>query len=404
MDHTRAAGGAEIALRRIASRAKTWNPIIAVPKGAAGIENDAFNEGISGGAKIEEIGPRQMFGASNASIVGLARFGAGVVGQAFALRFSASFRDAAVVHANTSRSGLYGALACVGTRKPLVVHLRDMVDEPSLGRIGLLLFRRLVLPRANAIIGNSRSTMESAVKWSGKGAVVTVIPSPAGIDARMSQSLINDRVESIAMVARIDPWKGQRLLIEAFADVFKGTKVRLRLAGAPAFGHGEFYEELKCLVTKLGIEGNVDFLGHVSNVKEVIAAADICVQASIRPEPLGQNVLQYLAAGKPTIVANEGGPTEWVYHDKNGLHFIARDRESLASVMRQLSSDTRLRRRLARGTQQFQLVPTDSEVTQRHGVLFHAIGKYNRLTGNSENVIPDLTFDERYGIPRWTIT
>ncbi len=60
------------------------------------------------------------------------------------------------------------------------------------------------------------------------------------------------------------------------------------------------------------------------------------MQYSTRPEPLGQNVLQYLAAGRATIVADEGGPTEWVDDGMNGLRVAPRDAVSLAHALQLL--------------------------------------------------------------------
>ena len=74
---------------------------------------------------------------------------------------------------------------------------------------------------------------------------------------------------------------------------------------------------------------------------------DIAVQASLRPEPLGQNVLQYLAAGLPTIVADEGGPAEWIEDEVNGIRVAPRDARALSAALRRLAGDSDLRARIA---------------------------------------------------------
>ena len=106
-------------------------------------------------------------------------------------------------------------------------------------------------------------------------------------------------VRTVGMLARIDPWKGQHVLLEAFA---RGVRADATCAcSSPA---------RRCSATRttstscssraaeLGVADQVDFLGHVNDVDALIARWDLAVQASTRPEPLGQNVLQYLAAGR----------------------------------------------------------------------------------------------------------
>ncbi|WP_241990966.1 glycosyltransferase [Cryobacterium gelidum] len=180
-------------------------------------------------------------------------------------------------------------------------------------------------------------------------------------------------VSRIGMVARLDPWKGQRLLLEAFSDNFAGSSVRLVLAGSPAFGNEAFLAELRKLARQLGVEGQVDFLGHVTDVAKCIDSLDICVQSSLRPEPLGQNILQYLARGKPIIAANEGGPTEWIESGKNGIFFQARDRASLARKLSTLAEDAKLRERLADAASKTAGLMIDEDVAHAHLDFFRRV-------------------------------
>ena len=53
-------------------------------------------------------------------------------------------------------------MAARTSRMPFVVHLRDLVEVEALGRAGYELMVRVVLPRADGVIANSRATLESA--------------------------------------------------------------------------------------------------------------------------------------------------------------------------------------------------------------------------------------------------
>lgn len=174
------------------------------------------------------------------------------------------------------------------------------------------------------------------------------------------------------MLARLAPWKGQELLMRAFCDVFGGTSTRLSLAGAPEFGNEDYADGLRDLSVQLDIGHQVDFLGHVDDVFSWIGSQDICVQASVRPEPLGQNVLQYLSQGRPTIVTSVGGPAEWVRDGHNGVTFEMGDWQSLAQAMRRLISPE-ARARVAEGAATTEGLWSDAEVARAHAAFFAAV-------------------------------
>ncbi|WHE35753.1 glycosyltransferase [Microbacterium sp. BDGP8] len=174
------------------------------------------------------------------------------------------------------------------------------------------------------------------------------------------------------MVARIDTWKGQDLLLRAFARAFPSGSTRLVLAGSADFGHDAYLESLRSLAAQLDIASRVDFLGHVTDVPSLIASWDLCVQSSIRPEPLGQNVLQYLAAGKPAIVTDQGGPSEWVRDGWNGWTFEMGSVDALSDALT-AARDPKLRRHVAANAARTPNLLTDRQVTDAHGDVFEAV-------------------------------
>ena len=58
------------------------------------------------------------------------------------------------------------------------------------------------------------------------------------------------------MLARIDPWKGQHLLLEAFAEALGETDAVLEFAGAPLFGHEAYLDELRARDRRAGTRGS----------------------------------------------------------------------------------------------------------------------------------------------------
>jgi glycosyltransferase involved in cell wall biosynthesis len=378
LDHSTEAGGAELALIRLVNCSDAWNPAILLPNQAAA-DLGVFDR-VQDLSTVREVGPPQTPGMSSGTsplrVFGYLRQ---VIGQALAIRRSSEFCDADVIHANTSRTSLYGALACVGTGKRLVIHLRDHVSAESLGRIGFWAFKYVVLKRANGLIGNSKSTLETATAHIGSRSMHTaVIPSPIGISVTRG---VEDAVVAapadaslkVGMIARIDPWKGQSLLLKAFAKAFPDGKDQLFFFGGSLFGHEQYSADLISEVENLGLVGRVHFMGHVDDISSAIKQLDVCVQASTRPEPLGQNVLQYLASGRCVIAADEGGPVEWIRHEKNGLLFKARDYESLSAALSVVASDRPLMTRLQRAAPETPGLLSDSQVAQAHGRVFRDV-------------------------------
>lgn len=374
LDHTTDPGGAEIALTRLLGErpAALWDGHVAVPRsrrGGVGVFSSLE------AARIHLIGPTQPPGATSASAADAVLMSVRVAVVAAALRRSTAFRDARLLHANSSRAGLYATLANAGTPKPLVVHLRDIVSIDSLGAMGFRAFTRFVLPRASGVIANSETTMDSALPYLSEGTPRSVIESPLGLERRRAPLDVATSVRAVGMVARLDDWKGHDLVLRAFARVFAGTSVVLRFAGGTAFGRESLRTRLETLAADLGISDQTEFLGHVdpSRMSRLIDGLDICVQASTRPEPLGQNVLQYLSRGRPTIAADSGGPAEWVRHEQNGLLFETGSMDALAANLRRMRDSFVLRSRLSAGALETPGLAGDDDVRHRHREFFDRV-------------------------------
>jgi glycogen(starch) synthase len=74
-------------------------------------------------------------------------------------------------------------------------------------------------------------------------------------------------------------------------------------------------------------------------------SADLTVVPSLY-EPFGMVVLESMAMGTPTIVADTGGLSEIVVHEETGLKFEPGNPESLAEAMLKVLLDRKLADRL----------------------------------------------------------
>lgn len=366
VEHSTEHGGAELALRRLLACSEgLWTPRLLLS--GRGSNLGVFAD-VPPGIETVRSGVDQRPGATTGGLGDSVR----TLGSVFreARRWRRELREVDLVHANTSRSSLVAAMAMWGSSVPLVVHLRDRVDADSLGRFGHLAFRTVVARRATSYIANSESTADS-VRAFARERTVEVIASPIGVTRASTTRPAQHGSLRIGMVARLDPWKGQHLVLEAFARSVAATAGHLHLFGDASFGKEDYARRLHAQVSRLGLH-NVTFEGFVDDVQSAIDGLDICVQYSDRPEPMGQNVLQYLARGRATIVADEGGPAEWVTDRVNGLRVPPRDISALSDALNLLATDARLRDRLGAAAAATPGLPTDESAARAHQRAFAA--------------------------------
>ena len=366
LSHSNAAGGAEFALIRMLQAGASWRAALLVPPmGGRGVFQQLPID-----VPLRMSGVRQPAGVVAGSPLLVAEATVRLAMQAAATRAHPGFRRADIVDANTTRAAAYGALAARTSRVPFVVHMRDMADPEAIGRAGFEMMRRIVLPRADGVVADTRATMESAAPYLRRGTVTEVIPSASGLLVGGAAAPLPSGPLVVGMLARIDPWKAQAELLDAFAQAFPDGDARLQFAGDALFGHEEYLARLHRRAAELDVSDRVDFLGHVDDVDALLRTWHIAVQYSLRSEPLGQNVLQYLAAGRIVVVADEGGPAEWVEHGVNGVRVPPRDVASLADALRRLRAGPALREFLAAAAARTPDLLSDPTVAASHADFY----------------------------------
>jgi len=72
----------------------------------------------------------------------------------------------------------------------------------------------------------------------------------------------------------------------------------------------DYMDELREIVSRLGIGNEITFLGHRSDIREVMASSDMILALSQQPESFGRTVLEAMALGKPVVGYDCGGVGE----------------------------------------------------------------------------------------------
>jgi glycosyltransferase involved in cell wall biosynthesis len=143
-------------------------------------------------------------------------------------------------------------------------------------------------------------------------------------------------------VARLVPAKGQRYALEALAALSPlHPELRLTLAGT-----GADQMMLQSLAKHLGVAEQVLFLGNRDDVPDLLAAADLYLQPSIK-EGFGIAFLEAMASRLPCIGTPTGAIPEMVTHGENGLMVKVADAHSLSDAIQSLISRPELRHQLA---------------------------------------------------------
>lgn len=148
---------------------------------------------------------------------------------------------------------------------------------------------------------------------------------------------IHQDIRVISYVGRLDKEKGLETLIKAFALLLKsGAIAKLLIAGKSLF-HGEDYKKyLEQLSTDLGIENNVDFLGHLTNPISLYQVSDITVLPSLWSEPFPRSILESMACGTPVVASNTGGiPESLTGEFQNGL-FQPGNQQDLSNTLNRI--------------------------------------------------------------------
>jgi len=151
-------------------------------------------------------------------------------------------------------------------------------------------------------------------------------------------------------IGRIDPQKGQRVLVEAIAQVIaKGLHVQVDLAGGVTPNHRaseDYQKDLLEDVRKGQLKQAVQFLGWKSDVKALLVDYDFYVHSALwEGPPLPLSVLEAMASGLPVILTDCVGRPDGFVDDIHGRIVKAGDSRSLADAMAwmcQLSPEQRM--------------------------------------------------------------
>lgn len=337
LDHTAAWSGGEIALVRLLDamdRARIANTVVCAEDGplvrafeARGLE-----------ARVLPLSER-VRGTSRSELGRLAN----VVGGApallsYAVRIARMARslDVDVIHTNSMKAHLYGIVAGRLAGIPVLTHLRDDVGDLPSSRLTRSV-AGLLRHGPRAVVGCSGYVLRAARIPANRSRVVySGVPEADVVSGPAAPS----GPAVVGLVARIAPWKGQDLFLEAAAQVARlRSDVTFRLIGAPMFGEHAFLEQLERAAAQPPLRRRIEFRGFVQDPRGEVDQLTVAVATSLQPEPFGQTVVEAMARGVPVVAPAEGGPCEIITSGVDGILVPPRDPAALACAIIDLLDD-----------------------------------------------------------------
>jgi len=155
-----------------------------------------------------------------------------------------------------------------------------------------------------------------------KGSVVYNGVSPGKFNGQVDAGAVKRRYgigplePTVLFCGRLTVQKGPDLLLESVPGLLRHyPSVKVMFAG-----DGHMRRELEARACRLGVAHATRFLGYRNGGEliDLYKACDVVCLPS-RNEPFGITALEGWAAHKPVVASENGGPSEFIWHNVNGL-------------------------------------------------------------------------------------
>ena len=276
--------------------------------------------------------------------LGRGRFDPRILGDLIALVHA---RKARILHVHGYAAADFGRLAARATGARLVLH--EHFADPRMPRYQALA-DRLLRAHTHGAIAVSGSTRDFLVQkrfvppervrliWNGAplDEFAPVRRERAG-SLRRSLGLPDDAVV-FGTIGRLSTQKGHVFLLEAAARVLlRRPKARLLIVG-----DGDLASELRGRAHELGIDGQTLFVGHRTDVPELLGVLDVfCISSLYEGTPLA--LFEAMAAGKAIVSTAVDGCREVLRDGETALLVPPSDAAALAGALERAIDDTKLR-------------------------------------------------------------
>ena len=256
-----------------------------------------------------------------------------------------------VIHVNNGMNNLASVVCAVLLGRKFVVHIHG-IENPGF-------IQKLLIKRVPEFITISDYLKNILIENGYPEERLVVIPNPVFpgvVSTEQTTELrkqygINENEQVLGIVGRIIRWKGHvEFLMAAFLAMRAVPGLKVLIVGEFSDKRGLYRNEIIRMVEDSGYKERVIFTGYVSNVENYYSLMDVCIHASIEPEPFGLVITEAMACGVPVIASDRGAPGEIITDGENGYLVNPTETEKLSETIIRLLNDDALRGRIgARG-------------------------------------------------------
>ena len=306
-----------------------------------------------------------------------------VVRAGVALRRAAGRYRADVVHANSVRAGLVGAVSDRLGGPPTVVQVHDDLPLSRAGRATRVAIARTAAGVV-AVSDFTAATFNRTLRSPRAERIYISLDHERCDPARVVPTDLRGELglpphaRVIGQVAQLTPWKGHETAVRMLAKVRERLPdTHLALVGSIAFAtkatrydNRAYVEQLRALVDELGLSGHVHFLGQRDDVPGLQAAFDLSVLPSW-DEPFGTAAAESLAMETPIVVGSVGGVGEYVEDGVAGRVLPPREPDRWAAAAIELLEDPARRAAMGRAGRQRVLAFNDHTYGREMTSAYH---------------------------------
>lgn len=203
---------------------------------------------------------------------------------------------------------------------------------------------RFLIEKSDAVTAVSQFLKDETRRVFGVGDDIEVIPN--FVDARvfvpremnsLKQRFAPHGEHLLIHASNFRPVKNTGAVIDVFESVQRVLPTRLLL-----LGDGPEAPQIREQVAARGLADQVEFLGQVDNLEEILPVADVLLLPSLH-ESFGLVALEGMACGVVPVVTDSGGAATFVQNGINGFLRAPHDIEGMAEAVIMVLQDDEMR-------------------------------------------------------------
>ena len=253
-----------------------------------------------------------------------------------------------IIHVNNGMNNLAPIIASILLRRNFIVHFHG-IENPGF-------IQRLFIKQVPKFLAISKYMNSCLIKNGIPENKLVVIPNPVYPEAVAYNDVIalrkqygitkNDRI--VGIVGRIIRWKGHIEFLKAAKIALKTIpELKLLIVGDYSDGDRAYQDLINRIVENGHFGDRVIFTGYTKNVAAHYNLMDVCVHASIVPEPFGLVITEAMSHEVPVIASDRGAPSEIINDGENGYLIDPESTELFAKRIIELLTNEELRRKIA---------------------------------------------------------